>query len=106
MIMDVDMPTMDGIEAAARLHTLAPDCLLILLTKRDSPDTHDRALSAGASVILEKGNPAIFRASLHDLVQFVKARNMPAWPESDAASAPAIDGPIGEGPADAGNEQT
>lgn len=121
VIMNADMAYLDGMQAAERVHALAPDCILVLLTARDSIETHERALAAGASVILEKGNPAVFRASMHDLVQFVKARNMPAWPEIDTppapiddeaavggtmAEEPAVEGPTAEGPVDAGSEQT
>jgi CheY-like chemotaxis protein len=82
VVMDVEMPVMDGVQAAERLHALAPDCMIMLLTTRDSVETHERAKAAGVRVIVEKGNPAIFRSSFHDLVQFVKARNTPAWPEA------------------------
>jgi DNA-binding NarL/FixJ family response regulator len=80
VIMDVEMPVMDGIVAAQRLHALAPDCVVMLMSINDGGDLHDRALAAGARAFLVKGNPSIFRSTLHDLVQFVKARNSPAWP--------------------------
>ena len=87
VVMDVEMPVMDGVQAAERLHALAPDCVIMLLTMRDSVETHERGRAAGARVVLEKGNPAIFRNTFHDLVQFVKARNTQAWPETGAADA-------------------
>lgn len=87
VVMDMEMPVMDGVQAAERLHALAPDCLIMLLTVRDSMETHERGRAAGARVVLQKGSPAIFRSAFHDLVQFVKARNTPAWPESGAADA-------------------
>ena len=82
VIMDVEMPVMDGIQAATSLHALAPGCVVLLMTIHDGRVMSQRALAAGAHVLLEKGNPALFRATLHDLVQLVKARNTPAWPES------------------------
>lgn len=82
VIMDLEMPVMDGVQAARRLHALAPDCLIMLLTTVDSAEAHDRGRAAGARVVLQKGSPAIFRSAFHDLVQFVKARNTPAWPET------------------------
>ena len=96
VVMSVEMPVMDGVQAAERLHALAPNCLIMLLTVRDSLETHERGRAAGARVVLQKGNPAIFRSAFHDLVQFVKARNTPAWPETGP-----VHGTIGEG-----NEQT
>jgi CheY-like chemotaxis protein len=87
VVMDVEMPGMDGVQTAERLRDLAPDCLVMLLTVRDSVETHERARLAGARVVVEKRNPGIFRSAFHDLVQFVKARNSPAWPEPAAAYA-------------------
>ncbi len=86
VIMDVEMPVMDGIQTAGRLHSLAPDCLIMLMTLRDGLQVHEQARAAGARVLLEKGSPAVFRETLHDLVQFVKARNQPAWPERGPAA--------------------
>jgi DNA-binding NarL/FixJ family response regulator len=88
VIMDVEMPVMDGIQTAQYLHDLAPDCVIVLLTTKDTFETHGRAMAAGARVIVEKGNLPIFRASLHGLVRFVRARNAPAWPDIGAPSAP------------------
>lgn len=87
IVMDVEMPVMDGVQAAERLHALAPNCLIMLLTVFDSVETHERGRAAGARVVLQKGNPGIFRSVFHDLVQFVKARNTPAWPETGAVYA-------------------
>jgi DNA-binding NarL/FixJ family response regulator len=87
VVMDVEMPVVDGVQAAERLHALAPDCLIMLLTVRDSLATHERGRAAGARVVLQKGSPAIFRSAVHDLVEFVRARNMPAWPEIIVADA-------------------
>jgi DNA-binding NarL/FixJ family response regulator len=87
VIMDVEMPVMDGLQAARRLHEMAPDCVIMLLSINDGADLHDRALAAGARIFLVKGNPALFRMSVHDLVQYVKARSAPSWPENGAAGA-------------------
>jgi CheY-like chemotaxis protein len=82
VIMDVEMPHLEGLDAAERLHAMAPDCVLILLATRYSADVHIQGKAAGARVVMEKGNPEVFRNTLHDLTQFVKARNAPAWPEA------------------------
>ena len=87
VIMDVEMPVLEGIDAAERLHALAPDCLIMLLATRYNVDVHVRGKAAGARVVMEKDNPEVFRNTFHDLVQFVKARNMPAWPDIGAADA-------------------
>jgi len=91
VVMDVEMAGMDGVQATETLHALAPDCVIMLLTARDTVDTHERGRAAGARVVLQKGNQAIFRNTFHDLVQFVKARNIEPWPEPDALLAPADD---------------
>jgi CheY-like chemotaxis protein len=87
VIMGMEMVDMDGIEAAERLHALAPDCVIMLLSQNDSVETHRRALAAGARVILEKWTPPVFRSALHDLAQYVRARDVPAWPEMVAVDA-------------------
>jgi CheY-like chemotaxis protein len=88
VVMDLEMPVMDGVQATELLHTLAPDCLIMLLTVRYNWDMHERARAAGARVVVDKLNPSIFRHAFHDLVQYVRARNVPAWPESDAVHTP------------------
>lgn len=54
VLLDVSMPGMDGIEAARRIHELAPQTLIIMLTSFDDDDLLRRALAAGATGYLLK----------------------------------------------------
>jgi len=58
VLMDVRMPTMDGIEALAILGRRAPDCRVVMLTTFDDEEYVVQALRAGASGYLLKDRPA------------------------------------------------
>jgi len=48
VLMDLDMPIMDGFEATRRLIDLELGISVVILTASDAPDDADRALAAGA----------------------------------------------------------
>ncbi|MFI6853239.1 response regulator [Streptomyces sp. NPDC050416] len=54
VLMDIRMPTMDGLEAARRVLAQAPDCRVIMLTTFDLDSYVYAALAAGASGFLLK----------------------------------------------------
>lgn len=54
VLMDVEMPRMDGITATAALRALAPETLVVILTIHDDRMTRARAAAAGASAFVEK----------------------------------------------------
>lgn len=54
VIMDVGMPGMDGIEAAAAVRVAAPDTQVVILTVHDDPNTRRRAQMAGAAAFVVK----------------------------------------------------
>jgi|GEM_PF-3532845 len=54
VIMDVGMPGMDGIEAAAAIREAAPDTRVVILTVHDDPNTRRRAQQAGAAAFVVK----------------------------------------------------
>jgi len=58
VLMDVRMPTMDGIEVLAILGRRAPDCRVVMLTTFDDEEYVVQALRAGASGYLLKDRPA------------------------------------------------
>ena len=66
VLMDVRMPEMDGVEAAAILHRRAPEVRVIMLTTFDDEEYVLQALRAGASGYLLKDLPAA------DLAQAVR----------------------------------
>lgn len=66
-VLDLEMPTQDGIEAAAEIHRLAPQTRVVLLTRHARPAVLRRALDAGVSAFVTKGTsvkelPSILRS--------------------------------------------
>lgn len=55
LLMDLQMPTMDGIEATRRLATLLPDVAVLVVTMSDDDETVVSAMRAGARGYLLKG---------------------------------------------------
>lgn len=57
VLMDVEMPIMDGVAAAQRIHALLPDCAVVVSSIHDTPTTRARALAAGATAFVSKQEP-------------------------------------------------
>ncbi|WP_336320134.1 response regulator transcription factor [Streptomyces lavendofoliae] len=57
-VIDVDLPGMDGLTAAAELHEQLPSCRTLILTSLGRPGTLRRALSAHVSGFLLKDSPS------------------------------------------------
>ena len=105
VVMDVQMPAMDGVEATRRLTTLLPDVAVLVLTMFEDDETVLSAMRAGARGYLLKGaEQDDILAALHSVVagQVVdrprrrgpahrppaRARpGRPALPRADAARA-------------------
>lgn len=58
VLMDVQMPGMDGIDATRRIKEIAPDAAILILTASASEDVVQRATAAGASGYLTKSAAA------------------------------------------------
>jgi two-component system, NarL family, response regulator DesR len=56
-IIDIDLPVMDGLSAAADLHDVLPECKVLVLTNLGRAGTLRRALAAHASGYLLKDSP-------------------------------------------------
>lgn len=54
VVMDVEIPEMDGITAAQRLHELMPHVGVVMLSIHGDADTRARAKAAGACAFVEK----------------------------------------------------
>lgn len=61
VIMDVEMPGLDGITATQRCIDIWPHCVIIILTIHSRPEVRERAMAAGASAFVEKGKPQDLR---------------------------------------------
>lgn len=56
-VLDIDLPGMDGLSAAAALHEQLPECRSLILTSLGRPGTLRRALSAHVSGFILKDAP-------------------------------------------------
>jgi len=54
VVMDVEMPRMDGITAAERLRCECPSTSVVLLSFHDDAETQARAKAAGAAALVAK----------------------------------------------------
>ena len=54
VLMDVNMPVMDGLAAAREIKKAAPGTQVILMSADDSPVTREMALQAGANEFISK----------------------------------------------------
>jgi CheY-like chemotaxis protein len=57
VLLDVNMPRVDGIETLRKLKALDPDCVVIMLTSLVNRQTVEECLHLGAVAYLRKDNP-------------------------------------------------
>lgn len=57
-LLDIEMPGIDGLKAAALLHQAQPACTIIILTTFGRPGYLRRAMEAGATGFVVKDGPA------------------------------------------------
>jgi two-component system, chemotaxis family, chemotaxis protein CheY len=57
VLLDVNMPRMDGLETLQKLMQLDPDCVVVMLTSLASRETVERALEYGAVSYIRKDTP-------------------------------------------------
>lgn len=57
VLMDIEMPNMDGIAATSALHSLCPKSSIIILSIHDDKQTCERAEHAGAAAFVPKSMP-------------------------------------------------
>ena len=58
VLMDVEMPRMDGLAAAGALHVICPHASIVMLSIHDDAITRARAEDAGAAAFVTKSVPA------------------------------------------------
>jgi DNA-binding NarL/FixJ family response regulator len=57
VLMDLEMPVLDGYEATRRIKALHPECHVVALTLHSYAAAREKALQAGVDIFIEKGAP-------------------------------------------------
>ena len=96
-LLDVEMPGLDGIAAAAELRAAVPGCRVLIVTTFGRPGYLRQALEAGASGFVVKDTPA---RQLADAVRRVARRacgsSTRRWPPSRLAAGRSPADPAGD----------
>ncbi|RFU36852.1 DNA-binding response regulator [Actinomadura logoneensis] len=67
-LVDLGLPDLDGVEAAARLLDLVPQCAVIIMAERRQPGDLRRAVAAGAvGFLLKDTSPERLVQAIHDV---------------------------------------
>ena len=89
ILMDLRMPRMDGIDAAARIRAELPDTRVLILTATDTADEVRRAAEAGVSGYLSKNSLATDLVS--GILQIAALASAGRNGEGASARAPILD---------------
>ncbi|BCA56157.1 hypothetical protein W02_32970 [Nitrospira sp. KM1] len=81
VLTDIDIPVVNGIEAAREIHRSLPECRLIFYSSYSEPEIMSKAFAAGASGYLIKG-------SSHSLLSSIRAVVQHVWCNQDHQSCP------------------
>jgi two-component system response regulator DesR len=86
-VVDLELPSLDGLAVTAELARLVPSCAVVILTGRGRPQHLQRALAAGAKGFLPKGAPG---GALADVIRRVHGGDRYVDPSlaADALTAP------------------
>ncbi|MCX6956640.1 MAG: response regulator transcription factor [Verrucomicrobia bacterium] len=57
VLLDVNMPIMDGIETLKKLREIDPECIVVMLTSLANRQTIDTAIELGAANYIRKDTP-------------------------------------------------
>jgi two-component system response regulator DesR len=90
-VLDIDLPGVDGLTAAAELHKRLPECRTLILIGLSKPGTLRRALAAHLGGFMIKDAPA---EQLIDAVRRVAAGERVVDPQLAIAALEAADNPL------------
>jgi two-component system, NarL family, response regulator DesR len=90
-LLDIEMPGLDGLTAAAALHRAKPDIKIVILTTFGRPGFMRRAMESGVSAFLVKDSPA---DKLAQTVRTVLAGGRVIDPDLAAAALAEGDSPL------------
>lgn len=90
-VLDLQMPGMDGIEVAAELRLLLPDCRTMIVTGHGRPGHLKRALQVGVRGFLPK---TVSAADLAGIIRTIRAGGRYIDPELAADAISAGDSPL------------
>src|SRR5215510_8724008 len=69
IVMDIDLPGLDGLEAARRIRTLSANSKIMFVSENDSVETAQSAFHAGAVGYIIKSDAGLeLLIALHDIV--------------------------------------
>ena len=57
VLMDLEMPVMDGFAASRRIKSTAPQVAVLILSVHDTPEAREKAAQAGVDGFIVKGAP-------------------------------------------------
>jgi two-component system, NarL family, nitrate/nitrite response regulator NarL len=75
MLLDVNMPRMNGLEAATEVRSRFPDIRIVMMSVDDSPATRAACLQSGAHAFIGKAQPPA--ALLAAILEFFPAHRQP-----------------------------
>jgi DNA-binding NarL/FixJ family response regulator len=81
VLMDIDMPVMDGLAATSALHDVSPETAVVILSMHDDSSVRARAQEAGAVAFVSK------HQALDELVQAIRSAVRPNTPSILAAGS-------------------
>ena len=89
IISDINMPKVDGLQAARLLKDVAPHTRVIFLTAHAEPSYVTAAFAAGAVGYLIKGATTDLAGSLRSMIDSVRAQKItPSVPPAQARQSP------------------
>jgi len=80
VVMDIQMPVLDGVEATRRIRAAAPDVKVLVLSMYDDEEHAKRLLAAGASGSCSSAPRAISSSTPCARWLPVACRSIPVWP--------------------------